>query len=429
MENVIDLQSSDRPEIFDRADTDGLFGRTRRLQQPLGQHVPTTETPRYLAYNDRAGVTTAQGDGEALTPAGDYRAFLLATTVQVRFVVGDDTGDRTVSLPYEDIVAVDCTSGLRTSTLEIVTVGEDRWVFECKGDLAPVQRFVDEATQRWTRMLTECDRAESQVEAAANALEAGNIDTAAARIASAQEALGSGRRRVETLGEETAAAIDDRLQRVQTRIDTCQRRRHVKAAEKHRDVARRAWESQEYESAADAYAQATDEYDRALAVTAPQPSAATIKSARNAVEDEYTELLSAPVDVAQVAASAARAATDPAERASHWEDALDRYRTAYELDWGRERRFDGDRASLRQALADIAVEVVDAHREAGRQRAVGGAPDRAAPAAECEDAEAHFERAREVAAELVPDRRDPSADEPAVTSEELAGIEAVPKSR
>jgi len=428
MENVIDLQSSGRPEIFDRADIGGLFGRTRRLQQPLDQHLSATETPRYLAYNDRAGVTTAQGDDEALTPAGDYRAFLLATTVRVRLVIGDDTDDRTVSLPYEDIVAVDCTSGLRTSTLEIVTVSEDRWTFECKGDLTPVQRFVDEATQIWTRTLTECDRAESRVEAAANALEAGDIDTAAARIASAQGALDSGRRRAETLGEETAAAIDDRLQPIQARIDTCQRRHHVKAAEKHRDVARRAWESQEYERAADAYAQATDEYDRALAVTALQPSAAIIKSARNAVEDEYTELLSAPVDAAQVAASAARATTDPAERASHWEDALDRYRTAYELDWGRDRRFDGDRASLRQALADIAVELVDAHREAGRQRAISDAPDQATPAAGLEDAERHCERAREVAAELVPNRRDPRADKPAA-AEELTSNEAVPKSR
>ncbi len=87
------------------------------------------------------------------------------------------------------------------------------------------------------------------------------------------------------------------------------------------------------------------------------------------------ELLSAPVDAAQVAASAARATTDPAARATHWDDALDRYRTAYELDWGRDRRFDGDRASLRQALADIAVELVDTHREAGRQKRREGSED------------------------------------------------------
>jgi len=431
MGNVIDLQSSDRPEIFDRADTDGLFGRTRRLQQPLDQHLSTTETPRYLAYNDRAGVTTAQGDDEALTPAGDYRAFLLATTVRVRFVVGNDARDWTVSLPYEDIVAVDCTSGLRTSTLEIVTVSEDRWTFECKGNLAPVQRFVDEAMQIWTRTLTECDRAESRVEAAANALEAGDIDTAAARIASAQGALDSGRSRAETLGEETAAAIDDRLQPIQAQIDTCQRRHHVKAAEKHRDVARRAWENQEYERAADAYEQATVEYDRALAVTAPEPSTEAVTDARDAVEAEYAELLSAPVDAAQVAASAARATTDPAARATHWEDALDRYRTAYELDWGRDRRFDGDRGSLRQALADVAVELVDAHREAGRQELQDASDDskREAPLAACEDATAHFERAREIATELVPDRRDPSAAELTPVSERGVSVGSEPSGR
>lgn len=430
METVIDVRSSGRPEIFDRANADGLFGRTRRLEQPLGQYLRAAETPRYLAHNDRSGVVAARGDNESLTPAGDYRAFLLATTVRVLFAVGDDDGDRTISLPYEDIVAVHCTSGFRTSTLEIVTVDEDRWAFECKGDLTPVRVFVDEATQIWTRTLTELDRAESQVEAAAEALEATDLDTAATHITAAQEALDSGRDSVKALGEGATAAIGDRLQSAQTRIDTAQRRRHVKAAEKHRDAARYAWENRAYERAADAYERANVEYERALAVTAPEPSTEAITDARNAVEAEYTELLSAPVDAAQVAASAARATADPAERARHWEDALDRYRTAYELDWGRDRRFDGDRASLRQALADIAVGLVDAHREAGRERReASDESERGAPATACEDAEAHFERAREVATELVPDRRDPSAGELAAAPEQGASIESAPNGR
>jgi len=429
MGNVIDLQSADRPEIFDRADSDRLFGRTRRLQQPLGQSLRAAETPRYLAYNDRSGVVAAQGDNESYVPAGDYRAFLLATTVRVLFVVGDDSGDRTISLPYQDIVAVHCTSGLRTSTLEIVTVDDDRWAFECKGDLRPVRAFVDEATQIWTRTLTDLDRAESQVEAAAEALAATDLDTAATQITAAQEALDGSRQGVEALG--ATAAIDERLQAVQTRIDTCQRRRHVDAAEEHRDTARYAWENRAYERAADAYEQATVEYDRALAVTAPEPSTEAVTDARDAVEAEYAELLSAPVDAAQVAASAARATTDPAARATHWEDALDRYRTAYELDWGRDRRFDGDRESLRQALADIAVELVDAHREAGRQvrREAGYESKRAAPGTACKDAEGHFERAREVATELVPDRRGPSADELTPVPEREVSVGSEPSGR
>ncbi|KAA9399249.1 hypothetical protein Har1130_13750 [Haloarcula sp. CBA1130] len=431
MKNVIDIRSSGRPDIFDRANTDGLFGRTRRLQQPLEKYLRGTETPRYLAYNDQSGVVAARGDNESLTPADNYRAFLLATTVRALFVVGDDSGDRTVSLPYEDIVAVDCTSGFRTTTLEITTVDEDRWVFECKGNLTTMTRFVDEATQIWTRTLTELDRAESQVEAAAAALEETSFGTAATHITAAQEALDNGRERIETLGEGATTTIEDRLQSVQTRIDTCQRRRHVRAAEEHRDTARHAWEIRAYERAADAYAQARSEYDRALAVTAPEPATEAITDARDAVEAEYAELLSAPVDAAQVAASAARATADPAKRASHWEDALDRYRTAYELDWGRDRRFDGDRASLRQALADIAVELVDAHREAGRQalRETGDESKREPSGTACEDAVAHFERAREVATELVPDRREPPADELAAVSGQGASVEAEPSGR
>jgi hypothetical protein len=429
MGNVIDLQSADRPEIFDRAGTDGLFGRTRRLRQPLGQYLRAAETPRYLASNDRSGVVAARGDNESGVPADDYRAFLLATTVRVLFVVGDDSGDRTISLPHEDIVAVHCTSGIRTSTLEIVTVDEDRWAFECKGDLGPVRAFVDEATQIWARTLTELERAESRVEAATGALAATDLDTAATQITAAQEALDGSRERVEALG--ATAAIDERLQAVQTRIDTCQRRRHVSAAEEHRDTARYAWENRAYERAANAYEQATVEYDRALAVTAPEPSTEAVTDARDAVDEEYTELLSAPVDAAQVAASAARATTDPAARATHWEDALDRYRAAYELDWGRDRRFDGDRGSLRQALADIAVELVDAHREAGRQerREASGESKREASVAACEDATAHFERAREVATELVPDRREPSADELITVSERGASVGSEPSGR
>ncbi|MGB9951648.1 hypothetical protein ACOZ4F_04515 [Haloarcula marismortui] len=430
METVIDVRSAGRPAVFDRANTDGLFGRKRRLQQPLEQYLQRAETPSYLAYNDQSGVVAARGNSESLTPAGDYRAYLLATTVRVLFVVGDDDRDRTISLPHEGIVAVHCSSGLRTSTLEIVTVDEDRWAFECKGDLAPVRSFIDEATQVWTRTLTELDRAESQVEAAVTALEATDFETAATHITAAQEALDNGRKRVEALGEGARAAVDGRLQSAQARINTCQRRRHVSAGDEYRDTARRAWENRSYERAADAYAQAGVEYERALAVTASEPPTEAITDARNAVEAEYTELRSAPVDAAQVAASAARATTDPAERARHWEDALDRYRTAYELDWGRDRRFDGDRASLRQALADIAVKLVDAHREAGRQ-ALGetGESKRAASETACDSATMHFERAREVAAELVPDRRGSATDELAAVSEQGVSVEAEPKGR
>ncbi|MHC3379565.1 hypothetical protein [Haloarcula sp. H-GB5] len=431
METVIDVRSSGRPERFDQANADGLFGRKRRLQQPLGQYLEETETPQYLAYNDRSGVVTAQGNNESLTPTDDYRAYLLATNVRVMFVVGDDDGDQTISLPYEDIVAVRCTSELRTSTLEIVTVDEDHWAFECKGDLTPVREFVDEATQVWTRTLTELDRAESQVEAAVTALDATDFDTAATHITAAQEALDNGRERVEALGEGAAASIEERRQSTQAQIDTCQRRRHVSAGDEYRDTARRAWENRAYERAADAYARAKAEYERALAVTASEPPTEVITDARNAVEAEYTELLSAPVDAAQVAASAARAAADPAARATHWEDALDRYRTAYELDWGRDRRFDGDRASLRQALADIAVELVDAHRQAGRQalREVDDESKQDGSGPACDSAAAHFERAREVATELVPDRREPPADELAAASEQGVSVETEPKGR
>ncbi|WP_367176806.1 hypothetical protein [Haloarcula rubripromontorii] len=430
METVIDVRSAGRPAVFDQANTDGLFGCKRRLQQPLGQYLQGAETPRYLAYNDRSGVVATRGNSESLAPAGDYRAYLLATTVRVLFVVGDDDRDRTISLPHEDIVAVRCTSGLRTSTLEIVTVDEDRWAFECKGDLTPVRSFVDEATQVWTRTLTELDRAESQVEAAVTALEATEFETAATHITAAQEALDNGQKRVEALDTGARAAIDGRLQSTQARIDTCQRRRHVSAGDEHRDTARRAWENRSYERAADAYAQAKVEYERALAVPASEPPTEAITDARNAVEAEYTELLSAPVDAAQVAASAARAAADPAERARHWEDALDRYRTAYELDWGRDRRFDGDRASLREALADIAVKLVDAHREAGQQALrETGESKRAAAGTACDSAAAHFERAREVAAELVADRREPAAGELAPVSEQGVSVEAEPKGR
>lgn len=424
MENVIDVQSSGRPEILDRATTDGLIGQTRRLQQPLARHLLDSETPRYLAYNDRRGVTAEGRDTQDLAPTGDYRAFLVATTVRVLFVVGDADGDRTVSLPYEDVVAVETTSGLRTSTLAIVTTDGDRWGFDCKGDLDPVRTFVDEAEQRWTRALTEIDRAQARAEDATDALDDGDLDTAATRTRTAQEALDSGRWRIRTLDEAATAAVDDRLESTQRRIDTCQRRRHREAGDEYREAARRAWDDRAYERAADAYAQANVEYERALAVKTPQPSTDTIEAARTAVAREYTELLSAPVDAAQTAASEARAASDPGVAAEHWETALDRYRTAHELDWGRDRRFDGDRASLKQALVDAAVELVDAHREAGRQclHVSGGESDHEASGDTLDDARGHLERAREVATELVPDRRDPPAADVVAATEQLARV-------
>lgn len=428
MERVIDVQSSGRPAVFDRADTDSLFGRTQLIEQPLSQHLLEREEPRFVAWNKQSGIRAIQGDSETLAPTGDYRAFLIATDVRVVFVIGDADGDRTISLPYEDIVTVEYTATFRKSTLDIVTVAEKRWQFDCRGDLAPVQSFVDETVQVWTHALTELDRAESLAADAKAAVVDDALSTAASKVDDAQEALDSALERVSELGPGAGSTVADRLEAAHRAIATCRRSRHVGAGDREHEAAREAWEEQEYERAADAYDRARTAYDRAQDVTADQPPADAIEARRDRVRAEYEQLMSAPITAAEAAVSAARDATDPAVQAQRWETALSRYRVAYELDWGRERRFDGDPAALREAAADTADELFKANCRAGQMRldaadteadASGAAGSKAA----LMDAKAYFERAREVATEIVPNRCDPPTDGLTAVAERLVQVE------
>lgn len=428
MGRVLDVADETDVAVLRRTESDGLLGSDYLADEPLARYLADAETAQYVAWNTKRGVRVISDGTELIEPAGSYRAFAVATDVRVLFVVGDDDGDRAVSIPYTDVLTVDTTARFLSSTLELVAAGEERWQFPCRGDLEPLAQFVDEASQTWAHADRLLSDAADRLADARRALDDGAFGDCEAVADEATGTVTEGRDRLDALGAGAAATAADRVGRLETGADRLRRRARVGRGDEAHERARAAWEDREYERAYDDYERANEAYDRALAVDAERPTDREIQRRLDVLADEQARLSDAPVTAARAAEDAARAAEDADVAAARWEVALERYQSAIELDWGGQRRFAGDPESLRAAAADAAAELVDARTAAGREclaesdrLAEWGDTDRAGDA--LADARAHFERARAVATELVPDRRDPPTDELATVTERVATAE------
>ncbi|MFC7194649.1 hypothetical protein ACFQL4_08290 [Halosimplex aquaticum] len=119
---------------------------------------------------------------------------------------------------------------------------------------------------------------------------------------------------------------------------------------------------------------------------------------------------------AEAAHERARETDDLRERGEELAFALDRYRTALELDWGRsERRFNGDPEAIRAAVDTVARELVETRRRYATQRVRRGDVHR--DAGRHTQAEARYRDAYDalvdtvpVARELVPETHDAVQD-------------------
>ncbi|WP_284007268.1 hypothetical protein [Haloarcula pelagica] len=426
MDRVIDRTATDGA-VLDRTESDGVLGRSL-LCSPLSTHLRETERARYVAWNKKRGVTCIHGGPDTYTPSGSYRAFAVATDTRLLFVVGGDgsDGDRVFSLPYSDVLTVETTANFLASTLELVAEGKQRWQFACRGDLDPVAGYVDEAVQCWTRAETLFDRADDRVCEARNAVEDGRLDTAVEALDAAETHLADARDHLGELGpgavaRGTAAADDIE----HDAADTRGRLAATRGARAH-ESARTAWDDGEYAAAYDAYERAREAYQRARSLGV---SDLPLEERLATVDGECEQLARAPIERAREAADAARAADDEQATIEHWETALERYRTALALDWGRDRRFDGDPEQLRTAVTDTATAVVDARRRVAQDRLdlsdwLAKSGDEEGARAALREARDHFERAHEVAAELVPDRRDRTTEDMASVAERVARLDA-----
>ncbi|WP_415383151.1 restriction endonuclease [Halosimplex sp. TS25] len=416
MEHVIEVEDGDAA-VLRETGSGGLIARGLLADRPLGEYVEPAETPRYVVRNKKRGVSierTDEGDADgerdaegALAPDGDHTAAALVTDARVLFAVGRADGDRTRSVALSDVVDARTEDGFLGGALVVDTVDGLQYRFPTRGDLDAVREFVDGAAGVWAR-------AERHLEAAADALDradaqfgSGDAEGVLPALDEAREALEAARDAAASL-DGAAATLADRFESARGRLRDCERRAYAGRAEAFGERAQARREDGDYEQALDLLERADESYAAALSVDAGLPTDRAIERHRDRLATERDRLTSAPLERAEAAVEKASAADDPETAVEWWERALDRYETLRALDWGRgERRFAGDRDTVRERLAIAAEQLVAAHCERAR-RAIDlaeDAPPDAAAAAD-ERAASALDAAHDVARERVPDELD-----------------------
>ncbi|MFC6975361.1 hypothetical protein ACFQL1_13030 [Halomicroarcula sp. GCM10025709] len=422
---MIDRTATDGA-VLDRTESDGVLGRSL-LCSPLSTHLRETERARYVAWNKKRGVTCIHGGPDTYTPSGSYRAFAVATDTRLLFVVGGDgsDGDRVFSLPYSDVLTVETTANFLASTLELVAE-----------------------------------------ENSAGSSPAVATSTRSRGTSTRPSSAGPGPRRCST-GPTTGCARPATPSRTGDwtplwRPSTLPRHTSPTHGTTSANWGRVRWHAGPLPPTTSSTTRPTPAVDSPRP-GAPEPTRAPARPGTTAstplhttrtngparptsgrvpwacpisrqerlatVDGECEQLARAPIERAREAADAARAADDEQATIEHWETALERYRTALALDWGRDRRFDGDPEQLRTAVTDTATAVVDARRRVAQDRLdlsdwLAKSGDEEGARAALREARDHFERAHEVAAELVPDRRDRTTEDMASVAERVARLDA-----
>lgn len=105
----------------------GLLGRAILADRPLVAYLDEGETLHYLLAGPVSPERIDDARGEPVETTGSYRTVLAVTDRRLLLVVGSDDGDRGLSLPYEELSAVDVRVGLLTDTVVLETRGEAVW--------------------------------------------------------------------------------------------------------------------------------------------------------------------------------------------------------------------------------------------------------------------------------------------------------------
>ncbi|MFB6140174.1 MAG: restriction endonuclease [Halosimplex sp.] len=423
MNYVIEIDDGEAP-VLRETGSGGLLGRGLLAEGALADHVEPTETPRYVVRNKKQGFAVestdeaespagpeSEAEGPAgATPDGDHSAAALVTDARVVFAVGRADGDRLRALALSDVVAVRTTDGLLGGALVVDTAGGLRYRFPTRGDLAAVREFVDEARGVWTRAERRLEAAADTLDRADRAVESSDPDGALDAVEDARRALRRARETASALGG-AAASVADRAAAYRDRTARVEHRARVERAERARERGHDDWDDGEYEAAFDRLDRADEAYAAAQSVDAGSPSDDEIERRRSELVDERDRLSAVPLERADDAVEAASSADDLETAIEWWERAMERWETLLSLDWGRdERRFAGDRETVRDRLATAAERLVEARCERAR-RALATADAAPETAAEAEGrAETALDAARELARERVPDAVDTVED-------------------
>jgi len=367
MGNVTDLAGGDRsaPAILTETSAGGIFGGRLLGEDPLVEYLTESEQPQYVLRNKKRGLNLDRdGEKEGIEPHSDLQALCVATDVRLLVVVGQETGDESVSIPLSEVVSVDVEEGILGGELVVVTAAEERYGFPCRGSLGQVATYVDEGSQAWARAYTLQERVESRLAEARHHSEDEDFAAATSAVDEARGALADARDRLAAFGRGALATIEGELEAFQSEIAERRRAVHKAHGEHALTVAREHWERREYDAAYDSYATAEEAFERATTVREDEELAERLERVR----EEWANLKVAPVAYAEAMASEARDASSPATAAQCWEVAVERYRDVYALDWGRdERRFDVEVEGVRERILEILSAAASRRIEAARE--------------------------------------------------------------
>ncbi|PSP71275.1 hypothetical protein BRC79_00920 [Halobacteriales archaeon QH_8_67_27] len=404
----------------------GILSDGYLRSDPIAAYLGAEETPVFVRSNAKRGVvrgTVGSDETERIAPGDGYRAFAVATDTRLIVVVGDtDDGDWSVSVPLADVEVVEHSDGVLASEFVVTTASDVQWYFQSREDLEPMVEYLDAASLAWISVEHSLDAARETVTEADRLTRSRMYDAAMAAVRDAMAATDEARQTERELCGDGVQAIATRVERIEERIGDVRLRALEGRAAHAIDIAESNWRDGEYAEAHDAFGDAHDDYEEALSATDDEEVADRLRTKLERVGRNVVALERAPIENAAEAHERARETDDLRERSDDLAFALDRYRTALELDWGRSaKRFDGDATDIRDRVDVVARELVESRRRFATQRVRCG--DEHRDAGRTAQAESCYREAYDALVDTVPVTRELVPDSHEAVSEHCDAVE------
>jgi tetratricopeptide (TPR) repeat protein len=366
----VDNQNGDLPDLLTETGTGGVISAGYLEDAAATTHLEAGETPVFVLTNRKRGIEhTENGETSRYTPGDGYRTIVVLTDTRVVTAVGGTPhphidGDAVRSIPLVEIDRVDHEGGRRVSEL-MLSHGDGTTTIYTGGNTDEVVAYLRDVSQTWIHVENVLEDVRRYLVDTTDHRTAGNYDAAMGTARKAAETLADSRETATTCRDnwgitspvERVEAVKQRLVETLAEVRTGRARAIADAAEDH-------WRSHEYERAHDKYEEARSEYE-AVRNYAVDTAEASVREEQERLERILDRLEATPLRRARAAHRTAADADDPATAAAAWETAMERYRTALELDWGApERRFDGDPPAIREQLETAVKNAITARRKA-----------------------------------------------------------------
>ena len=95
----------------------GILSRAVLADDPLIDYLHDEEVLQYLLAGAAAPTIVRGGGADPIQTEGSYRTLLAVTDARLLVVAGSGDGDRAVSLPYEEVAAIEHSAGVLTHTV------------------------------------------------------------------------------------------------------------------------------------------------------------------------------------------------------------------------------------------------------------------------------------------------------------------------